>query len=89
MVSVLSIKCIVEHTCPCVVVWLCLKPVIAKFDDVASCEKRPMLLESLRDGIIGICPSKSFENVNDVLGMACACSAFMDEGSAIGTSLFC
>ena len=47
-----------------------------------------MLFDSLWHGIIMICPSGSFENVNDVLGMACACSAFVDEGSAIGTSLF-
>ena len=90
MMSVLSIKCIVEHPCPRVVewCWLCLKPVIIMIDDAACCEKRLMLLESLRHGIIRTCPSNPFENVIDVLGMVCACSAFMDEGSVIGTSLF-
>ena len=43
--------------------WLCLKPVITTRDDVASCcEESLEPLESLRDGIIRICPSEPFES---------------------------
>ena len=69
-------------------VLLCLKPVIIKVDDVACCcEKRLMLFESLRDGIVRICPSEPFESTNDLLSMVCARDAFVEKGSAIGTSL--
>ena len=52
--------------------------VITKVDDVASsCDKRLMLFESLRDGIIRICPSEPFESANDLLSMVlclkCVC----------------
>ena len=68
--------------------WLCLKHFITKVDDVAcSCEELFMLLESMRDGIIRACPSESFESHNDWLGMVCACDVFVEEGSAIDTSL--
>ena len=53
--------------------WLCHKPVITtKIDDVACCcEKRLMLFESLRHGIIRICPSEPFESTNDLVSMVC------------------
>ena len=67
---------------------MCLKHFITKVDDVAcSCEELFMLLESMRDGIIRACPSESFESHNDLLGMVCACDVFVEEGSAIDTSL--
>ena len=46
-----------------------------------------MLLESVKDGIIGECPSESFESRNDLVGMVCAWDVFVEEGSAIDTSL--
>ena len=50
--------------------WLCLQPVITEIDDVACCcEKRLMLFELLRDGIIRICPSELFESTNDLVSM--------------------
>ena len=67
--------------------WLCLQPVITKVDEVACCEKRLMLLESLRHGIIMICSSEPFESCNDLLSMICACDVSVEKGSAIGTSL--
>ena len=52
--------------------WLCLKSVITMIDDVACCcEKRLMLFESLRHGIVRICPSEPFENTNDLVSMVC------------------
>ena len=67
---------------------MCLKPFITTMDDVAcSCEESFMLIESMRDGIIGVCPSESFESRNDLLSMVCAWDAFVEEGSAIDTSL--
>ena len=57
-------------------------------DDVAcSCEESFILLESVRDGIIGVCPSESLESRNDLVSMVCAWDAFVEEGSAIDTSL--
>ena len=39
--------------------WLCLKSGITKIDDVVCCcEMRLLLFESLRDGIIRVCPSE-------------------------------
>ena len=68
--------------------WLCLKPFITTMDDVAcSCEELFMLLESVRDGIIRECPSESLESRNDLLSMVCGWDAFVEEGSAIDTSL--
>ena len=68
--------------------WLCLKPVITKIDEVACCcEKRLMLFESLRHGIVRICPSEPFESTNGFVSMVCARDASVEEGSAIGTSL--
>ena len=81
--------CVVEHLV-CILrwwCWLCLQPVITTRNDVACCEESLELLESLRDGIIRICPSEPFESTNDLLGMVCARDAFLDEGSANGTSL--
>ena len=46
-----------------------------------------MLLESVREGIIRVCPSESLESRNDLLSMVCAWDAFVEEGSAIDTSL--
>ena len=66
--------------------WLCLKPFITTMDDVAcSCEESFMLLESVRDGIIRVCPSESLESRNDLVSMVCAWDAFVEEGSAIDT----
>ena len=68
--------------------WLCLKPFITTMDDVAcSREESFVLLESMGDGIIGVCPSESLESRNDLVGMVCGWDAFMEEGSAIDTSL--
>ena len=48
-------------------------------DDVAcSCDELFMLLESVRDGIIRVCPSESLESRNDLLGMVCAWDAFVE-----------
>ena len=44
-----------------------------------------MLLESVREGIIRVCPSESLESRNDLLSMVCAWDAFVEEGSAIDT----
>ena len=44
-----------------------------------------MLLESMRDGIIRVCPSESFESRNDLLSMVCAWDVFVEEGCAIDT----
>ena len=46
-----------------------------------------MLLESVRDGIIGECPSELLESRNDLVGMVCGWDAFVEEGSSIDTSL--
>ena len=68
--------------------WLCLQPVIATWNDVASfCEESLKPLESLRDDIIRICPSEPFEGCNDLLSMVCAWDASVKKGSAIGISL--
>ena len=57
-------------------------------DDVAcSCEESFMLLESVREGIIRVCPSESLESRNDLVDMVCAWDAFVEKGSAIDTSL--
>ena len=57
-------------------------------DNVASsCEVSLELLESLRDGIVRICPSEPFESSNDLVSMVCARDASVDAGSGIGTSL--
>ena len=82
--------CVVEHLFH--VSWwqccLCPQPVITKVDEVACCfEKRLMLFESLRDGIIRICLSEPFESCNDLLSMVCVWNASVEDGSAIGTSL--
>ena len=75
--------CVSQRQC-----WFCLKPFITAMDDVAcSCEESFMLLESMRDGIIWECPSESLESHNDLLSMVCAWDAFVEEGSAIDTSL--
>ena len=52
-----------------------------------SCEESFMLLESMRGGITRECPSESLESRNDLLGMVCGWDAFVEEGSAIDTSL--
>ena len=71
-----------------VVVVVVSQPVIATWNDAASsCEESLELLESLRDGIIRICPSEPFEGCNDLMSMVCAWDAFVEKGSAIGTSL--
>ena len=46
-----------------------------------------MLLESTRDSTIRECPSESFESRNDLLSMVCGWDVFVEEGSAIDTSL--
>ena len=46
-----------------------------------------MLLESVRDGMIRECPSELLESRNDLVSMVCAWDAFVEEGSAIDTSL--
>ena len=52
------------------------------------CEKRLMLFESLRDGIIRMCPYELFESTNDLVSVVCVENAFVvEKGSAIGTSL--
>ena len=52
--------------------WLCIQPVIATWNDAASsCEETLELLESLRHGIVRICPSEPFESCNDLLSMVC------------------
>ena len=57
-------------------------------DDVAcSCEELFILLESMREGIIQECPSELPESHYDLVGMVCACDAFVEEGSAIDTSI--
>ena len=57
-------------------------------DDVAcSCEELFVLLESVMEGIIKVCPSESLESRNDLVSMVCAWDAFVEEGSAIDTSL--
>ena len=92
MVSVsASSVCVIEHLVHVLwwwLCWLCLKPFITMIDDVTCCcEKRLMLFESLRDGIIRICPSEPFESTNNLLSMVCAQDASVKKGSAIGTSL--
>ena len=68
--------------------WLCLQTVIATWNDAASsCEELLELLESLRDGIVRICPSEPFESTNDLVSMVCARDASVEKGSGIGTSL--
>ena len=43
--------------------WLCLHHVIATWNDAASsCEETLELFESLRDGIVRVCPSEPFES---------------------------
>ena len=44
-------------------------------------------LESVWDGIIGECPSELLDSHNDLVCMVCAWDAFVEEGSAIDTSL--
>ena len=67
---------------------MCLKPFITTVDDVAcSCEESFILLESMREGIIRVCPSELPESHYDLVGMVCAWDAFVEEGSAIDTSL--
>ena len=57
-------------------------------DDVAcSCEESFIPLESVRDGIIRIYPCESLENRNDLVSTVCGWDAFVEEGSAIDTSL--
>ena len=52
--------------------WLCLQPVITTWNDAASsCEESLEPLESLRDGIVRICPSEPFESTNDLLSIVC------------------
>ena len=68
--------------------WLCLKPVIITRDYMASsCGESLEPLESLRHGIVRICPSEPFESCNDLLSMVCARDVSVEKGSAIGTSL--
>ena len=75
--------CVLQRQC-----WLCLKPFITEIDDVAcSCEESFMLLESMREGIIRECPSESLESRNDLVGMVCAWDGFVEESSAVDTSL--
>ena len=64
-----------------------LKPFITTVDVACSCEESFILLESVRDGIIRECPSELLESRNDLVGMVCAWDAFVEEGSAIDTSL--
>ena len=67
---------------------LFVHPVIAAWNDAASsCEESLEPLESLRDGIVRVCPSEPFESTNDLMSMICAWDASVEEGSAIGTSL--
>ena len=52
------------------------------------CEKRLMLFESLKHGIIRMCPYELFESTNDLVSVVCVENAFVvEKGSAIGTSL--
>ena len=37
--------------------------------------------------MVRICPSEPFESHHDLVGMVCACNVFVEEDSAIGTSL--
>ena len=57
-------------------------------DGVASsCEESLELLESLRDGIIRICPSEPFESADGLVSMVCARDESVEKGSGIVTSL--